>query len=99
MLTAITMDNAKHNNLTFSSVCMDVKRSFDNLYLKRLLNTLIKKDRPTPLRIWLYIFLTNQTAYLAFDGQKKSMSKIQTGISQESHCHQFSSSFTSHLSL
>lgn len=84
MLVSTTIDNARHKNKTVSSLCMDVKGAFDNLYLQRLLYTLIDKDLPLPLRRWVENSLSNRTACLSFDGQIGEMSPIHIGIPQGS---------------
>lgn len=84
LMIASTADEAKLKKLVTSTLCMDVKGAFDNVYLKRLLNTLIQKDFPCPAQKWVESFLSKRTARVAFDGEMENMTPVSTGIPQGS---------------
>ena len=67
-----------------STLCIDVKGAFDNVYKKRLLQTMkdMKLDQKTTR--WVESFLSNRMASLSFHKDTERMSGIDTGIPQGS---------------
>src|SRR3981081_3028680 len=80
----IYYDQGKSEGKITSTLCIDVKGAFDNVYSKRLLQTL-KQMRLNPAIIrWVDSFLTDRLASLTFDAESEPMTPIKTGIPQGS---------------
>jgi ribonuclease HI len=84
MFLTTKIDEANKRNKTTSTLCIDVKGAFDNVYKKRLLQTMraMKLDQKTVR--WVDSFLSDRMASLSFDKDTEQMSGIDTGIPQGS---------------
>jgi hypothetical protein len=84
MFLATKIDQANKKHLITSTLCIDVKGAFDNVYKPRLLHTMRKmKLHPSVIR-WVDSFLSEWLASLVFDKDTELMTPIRTGIPQGS---------------
>jgi ribonuclease HI len=84
MLLTSMVDQGKREGKITSTLCIDVKGAFDNVFRQRLLQTL-KEMRLNPAIIrWVDSFLTDRLASLTFDAESEPMTPITTGIPQGS---------------
>jgi hypothetical protein len=84
MFLATKIDQANQRDLITSTLRIDVKGAFDNVYKPRLLHTMRnKKLYPSVIR-WVDSFLSERLASLAFDKDTEPMTPIRTGIPQGS---------------
>src|SRR5437588_11879802 len=74
-LTTI-IDEANKRYPTTSTLCIDVKGAFDNLYKERLLQTMRKMKLDQKMVRWVESFLGECRASLSFDKDKEKMSPI-----------------------
>src|SRR6266849_6821099 len=82
MLLTSIVDQGKKEGKTTSTLCIDVKRAFDNVFRQCLLRTL-KEMRLNPAIIrWVDSFLTDRLASLTFDQDSEPMAPITMGIPQ-----------------
>ena len=65
-LTTI-IDEANKRHQTTSTLCIDVKGAFDNVYKERLLQTMRKMKLDQKMVRWVESFLTERRASLSFD--------------------------------
>jgi hypothetical protein len=84
MFLTTKIDEANRRNKITSTLCIDVKGAFDNVYKKRLLHTMrtMKLDQKTVR--WVDSFLSDRMASLSFDKDTEHMTGIDTGIPQGS---------------
>jgi hypothetical protein len=82
MLLATKIDKANKKHLITSTLCIDVKGAFDNVYKPRLLHTMRKMKLHPSVTRWVEIFLSERLASLSFDKDKEPMTPIRTGIPQ-----------------
>jgi len=82
-LTTI-IDEANKRHQTTSTLCIDVKGAFDNVYKERLLQTMRKMKLDQKTVRWVESFLSERMASLSFDKDSEKMSPIETGIPQGS---------------
>ena len=77
---ATLIDEGNRKGKTTSTLCIDVKGAFDNVFKERLLHTMrtIKLDLKTTR--WVETFLSERMASLSFDKDSEKMSPIDTGI-------------------
>ena len=78
-LTTI-IDEANKRHQTTSTLCIDVKGAFDNVYKERLLQTMRKMKLDQKTVRWVESFLSERRASLSFDKDSEKMSPIETGI-------------------
>src|SRR6201747_2497036 len=84
MLLTSTVDQGKREGKVKSTLCIDVKGAFDNVFSKRLLQTLKKMHLNPAVTRLVDSFLTNRLASLTFDAESEPMTPIMTGIPQGS---------------
>ena len=84
MYLATLIDEGNRKGKTTSTLCIDVKGAFDNVFKERLLHTMrtMKLDQKTTR--WVETFLSERMASLSFDKDSEKMSPIDTGIPQGS---------------
>ena len=84
MNLATLIDEGNKKGKTLSTLCIDVKGAFDNVFKERLLHTMktMKLDQKTTR--WVETFLSERIASLSFDKNSEKMSPISTGIPQGS---------------
>ena len=84
MYLANLFDEGNKKGKTLSTLCIDVKGAFDNVFKERLLHTMksMKLDQKTTR--WGETFLSERMASLSFDKDSEKMSPIDTGIPQGS---------------
>src|SRR5437588_1317200 len=86
-LTTI-IDEANKQHQTTSTLCIDVKGAFDNVYKERLLQTMRKMKLDQKTVRWVESFLSKRMASLSFDKDSEKMSPIETGIPHGSRMSQ-----------
>src|ERR1700704_2395955 len=84
MVLTSTIDQGKREGKITSTLCIDVKGAFDNVFSKRLLQTLKKMHLNPAITRWVDSFLTNRLASLTFDAESEAMTPIMTVIPQAS---------------
>jgi hypothetical protein len=84
MLLTSIIDQGKREGKITSTLCIDVKGAFDNVYKQRLLQTLKQMQLNPAIIRWVNSFLTDRLASLAFDVASEPMTPIMTGIPQGS---------------
>ena len=84
MYLATLIDQGNKKGKTLSTLCIDIKGAFDNVFKERLLHTMrsMKLDQKTTQ--WVETFLSERIASLSFDKDSEKMSPIYTGIPQGS---------------
>ena len=84
MYLATLIDEGNKKGKTLSTLCIDVKGAFDNVFKERRLHTMktMKLDQKTTR--WVETFLSEMMASLCFDKDSEKMSPINTGIPQGS---------------
>src|SRR5437588_10051777 len=82
LTTIIEEANKRHQ--TTSTLCIEVKGAFHNVYKKHLLQTMRKMKLDQKTVRWVESFLSRCMASLSFDKDSEKMSPIETGIPQES---------------
>ena len=84
MYLATLIDEGNRKGKTLSTLCIDVKGAFDNVFKERLLHTMrsMKLDQKTTR--WVETFLSERMANLSFDKGSEKISPINTGIPQGS---------------
>jgi hypothetical protein len=80
MLLTSIIDQGKREDKITSTLCIDVKGAFDNVYRQRLLQTLKQMRLNPAITRWVNSFLTDRLASLAFDAASEPMTPILTGI-------------------
>jgi uncharacterized protein YbgA (DUF1722 family) len=76
------MDQANKKQLITSTLCMDLKGAFDNLYKPRLLHTMRKMKLHPNVIGWVNTFLSEQLASRSFDKYTEPITPIRPGIPQ-----------------
>ena len=84
MFLTTRIDEANKKGKTTSTLCIDVKGAFDNVYKDRLIQTMRKMKLDQKTIRWVESFLSNRMASLSFDKDKEQMTRIDTGIPQGS---------------
>jgi hypothetical protein len=84
MLLTSIVDKGKREGKNTSTLCIDIKGAFDNVYRKRLLQTLKQIRLNLAVIRWTDSFLTDRLASLSFDAESEPMTPITTGIPQYS---------------
>src|SRR5437588_8067974 len=84
MYLTIIIDEANKRHQTTSTLCIDIKGAFDNVYKERLLQTMRKMKLDQKTVRWVESFLSERRASLSFDKDSEKMSPIETGIPQGS---------------
>src|SRR5947209_2919849 len=84
MFLTTKIDEANKRNMISSTLCIDVKGAFDNVFKKCLLQTMKKMRLDHKTTRWVESFLTDRMASLSFDKDTEQMSGIETGIPQGS---------------
>ena len=84
MYLATLIDEGNRKEKTTSTLCIDVKGAFDNVFKERILHMMrtMKLDQKTTR--WVETFLSERMASLSFDKDSEKMSLIDTGIPQGS---------------
>ena len=84
MCLATLIDEGNRKGKTTSTLCIDIKGAFDNVFKERLLQTMrtMKLDQKTTR--WVETFLSERMASLSFDKDSEKMSPMDTGIPQGS---------------
>src|SRR6266849_6146566 len=84
MLLTSIVDQGKKEGKTTSTLCIDVKRAFDNVFRQCLLQTLKQMHLNPAIIRWVNSFLPDRLASLTFDAESEPMIPIMTGIPQGS---------------
>src|ERR1700710_409935 len=84
MLLTSIIDQGKREGKITSTLCIDVKGAFDNVFSKRLLQTLTHMRLNPAIIRWVDSFVTDRLASLTFDTESEPMTPITTGIPQGS---------------
>src|SRR5436853_5292611 len=84
MFLTTKIDEANKRNMISSTLCIEVKGAFNNVFKKRLLQTMKKMKLDQKTIRWVESFLTDHMASLSFDKDTERMSGIETGIPQGS---------------
>ena len=84
MFLATKIDEANKRGKIISTLCIDVKGAFDNVYKNRLLQTMERMKLDQKTIGWVESFLSQRMASLSFDKDTEQMSGIDTGIPQGS---------------
>ena len=81
---SILIDEGNKKGKTLSTLYIDVKGAFDNVFKQRLLQTMksMKLDQKTTR--WVETFLSERMACLCLDKDSEKMSPTNTGIPQGS---------------
>ena len=82
LTTIIEEANKRHQ--TISTLCIDVKGAFDNVYKECLLQTMRKMKLDQKTVRWVESFLSERMTSLSFDKDSEKISCIETGIPQGS---------------
>src|ERR1700710_2473580 len=82
MLLTSTVDQGKREGKVTSTLCIDVKGAFDNVFREPLLQTLREMRLNPAITRWVDSFLTERLASLTFDAESEPMTPIMPGIPQ-----------------
>src|SRR3978361_578185 len=84
MLLTSTIHQGKINGKIKSTLCIDVKGAFNNVFKQPLLQTLTQMRLNPAIIRWVDSYLTDRLASLTFDAESEPMTPITTGIPQGS---------------
>src|SRR5205807_10107622 len=84
MFLTTKINEANKRHMISSTLSIDVKGAFDNVFKKLLLQTMKKMKLDQKTTRWVESFLTDRMASLSFDKETEQMSRIETGIPQGS---------------